>query len=83
MNKIKFTALITAVLLVGCTTHRPPPLDVQLIPNDCANLRLIIAYLNEEANRPKSTFESEKDYERQRAQFRQRIWTMRYHCQPV
>ena len=83
MSKSKLYAVIATLALVGCTTHKPPPLDVQLIPNDCANIRLIVAYLTEEASRPKSTFESERDYERHRAQLRQRIWTMRYHCQPV
>ena len=77
-------AILTIVLtLAGCAVHQPPPRDVRLIPNDCANRELIIEYLHREASRPRSTFESQREYEIDRSQYRQRIWFMRYHCQPV
>lgn len=82
---MKSAILISVIVLAACTTtpQRPPPLDVQLIPNDCANMTLIVEYLQQEANRPRATFESERDHDRYRSQMRQRIWTMRYLCQPV
>lgn len=58
-------------------------MDVSLIPNDCANRQLIINYLESQAQQPRATFESEKDYVRSRSQIRHRIWTVRYNCQPV
>jgi len=81
--KIKIAALISVLVLTGCATNRSPPVDVRLIPNDCANRTMIINYLTQEAAQPRGTFESERDYERHRAEIRQRIWVMRYHCQPV
>ena len=80
---MKSTIFVIALSLAGCAVHQPPPRDVRLIPNDCANRELIIDYLKREAARPRTTFESERDYERDRSQYRQRVWLMRYHCQPV
>ena len=84
MSNSKLYSLITALALTGCSTaHRPPPTDVRLIPNDCANRHLIENYLTQQAQQPRSTFETEKDYERSRAEIRHRIWGMRYNCNPV
>ena len=76
-------ALMVVTALAGCASTPPVPLDVSLIPNDCANRQLIINYLESQAQLPRATFESEKDYVRSRSQIRNRIWTVRYHCQPV
>jgi hypothetical protein len=81
--KINLAVLVTTLAFAGCSTNRSPPVDVRLIPNDCANRTMIINYLDQEAKQPRGTFESERDYERHRAELRQRIWTMRYYCQPV
>jgi hypothetical protein len=84
ISRIQIVSLAMLVSLSGCATPRPqPPVDVRLIPNDCANRVLIINYLQQLADRSKQTFESERDYEIHRSQVRQRIWSMRYHCQPV
>lgn len=78
------TLILLCALVTGCATSLPPPpVDVRLIPNDCANRTLIINYLQQLADRSRLTFESERDYETHRLQVRQRIWAMRYHCQPV
>jgi hypothetical protein len=81
MNKLATLAMIAT--LAGCASSPPAPIDVSLIPNDCANRQLIINYLESQAQMPRATFESEKDYVRSRSQIRNRIWTVRYHCQPV
>lgn len=84
IRSIQIAALALTVSLVGCATSQPPPpVDVRLIPNDCANRTLIVNYLQQLADRPRLTFESERDYETHRSQVRQRIWALRYHCQPV
>lgn len=75
--------IVLALALSGCASTQSLPLDVSLIPNDCANRQLIINYLESQARLPRATFESEKDYVRSRSQIRHRIWTVRYHCQPV
>lgn len=81
--KVKLTIAILAIGLAGCASAPKPALDVSIIPNDCANRQLIINYLESQAKLPRATFESEKDYVRSRSQIRHRIWTVRYHCQPV
>ena len=83
MSKIKLVTAIAVLSLTGCAVHQPPPRDVRLIPNDCANRTMIINYLTTESQRARSVFENEREYERDRAEIRQRIWAMRYHCQPV
>ena len=78
--------LLPVVLaLSGCAmplAQIPPP-AVQAMPNDCANREMIINYLSQEAAQPRGTFETEKNYERSRAEIRHRIWDVRYNCQPV
>ena len=84
MVSTKVYGLIAALVLTGCSTaHRPPPVDVRLIPNDCANRHLIENYLTQQAQQPRGTFESEREYDRSRAEVRHRIWGMRYSCSPV
>lgn len=83
MVSTKVYGLIAAVALTGCAVKTAPPVDVRLVPNDCANRQLIINYLESQAQQPRATMELERDYERTRSEIRHRIWTMRYHCQPV
>ena len=80
---MKLLVILTAALLVGCASHTPAPIDVQAMPNDCANRQAMINWLTREANVPKQTFESQEAYEQSRARIRAKMWTVRYHCQPV
>ena len=77
--------LFTTVLaLTGCAHHSTsPPLNVAMVPNDCANRELIVNWLSSQAAVPKQTLETEQEYERNRSAIRAKIWVMRYHCQPV
>lgn len=81
--KIKLAILVAAVAASGCAVKTAPPVDVRLVPNDCANRQMIINYLESQARQPRAALESETDYERTRSEIRHRIWTVRYHCQPV
>jgi type IV pilus biogenesis protein CpaD/CtpE len=82
MNKLLIALLATT--LVGCASQPyRPPLDVSTIPNDCGNKNSIITWLDRQASIPSQTLESKEDYERSRGQIRSRIWSLRYHCQPV
>ena len=83
MVPTKVYGLIAALALTGCAIKTAPPVDVRLIPNDCANRQLIIDYLTEQAQQPRAAFETDRDYERSRSEIRHRIWTLRYYCQPV
>ena len=82
MNKL-LIALLT-VTVVGCASQPyRPPLDISSIPNDCGNRNSIIAWLERQAAIPPQPMESNEDYTRSRGQIRSRIWSLRYHCQPV
>lgn len=81
--KVIASAAIVACL-AGCTSYQPaPPVDVMLVPNDCANQQMIIGYLTQQAQRPQGSYETAQDYERTRSELRHRVWNMRYHCNPV
>ena len=82
MNKL--LAVLLTVAVVGCASQPyRPPLDVSTIPNDCANKNSIITWLDRQATTTQQYLESKEDYERSRGQIRSRIWSLRYHCQPV
>jgi hypothetical protein len=82
MNKLLIGLL--AVAVTGCVSVvQRAPLDVSQVPNDCANRASIIRWLEQNAQVPQQSGESKEDYDRSRAQIRSRIWSMRYHCQPV
>ena len=83
MNKIKLSALLSVLLATGCAIKTAPPVDVRLVPNDCANRQMIVNYLEQQAQQPRAAFESDRDYERTRSEIRHRVWTLRYYCQPV
>ena len=71
------------VVVAGCANVRPP-VDVMLIPNDCANQTAIVNWLEEQGRISPPSLLSDKDqYARHRASIRQRIWNMRYTCNPV
>lgn len=69
-------------MLAGCAQTRQP-VDVALVPNDCANRTAIIRWLESQAQLPKPTFESEQAHEQTRSAIKARIWGIRYTCQPV
>ena len=66
--------LLSILLITGCTSTRPP-VDVTLIPDDCANRHAIIRWLETQ-----STQNDSAEFQRQ---VRSRIWRIRYICQPV
>ena len=82
MNKLLIAVLATAI--TGCVNiSQRPPMDMTHIPNDCANRTAVISWLDQNARIPQQATESKEDYEISRGQIRSRIWSMRYHCQPV
>ncbi len=82
MNKL--LEVLLAVAVIGCASQPyRPPLDINTIPNDCGNRNSIMAWLERQAAIPQQPMESNEDYTRSRAQIRSRIWSLRYHCQPV
>ena len=76
MNK---AFLLMIVFLSGCTAPPRMPVDVSLIPNDCANRHAIIGWLETNVN----YYQSNVEYEQNITNIKARIWHIRYHCQPV
>jgi hypothetical protein len=74
---------IVVLALAGCASviQRPPP-AVLAMPNDCANRVAIVNWLTKQSQTPRQ-FEREQDHENRMSEIRQRIWHLRYHCQPV
>lgn len=82
--KSKLLLAVAIIGLFGCAAPNPaPPLNPQAIPNDCGNRAAIIAWLSEQAEIPRQTFEKEDEYVRHRSQIRARIWSLRYRCQSM
>jgi hypothetical protein len=69
--------------LVGCAIQRPAPVDVQIMPNDCANRAAIVRWLENQAAIPPTSYQTDAEYAQQQSKIRYRLWTLRYNCQPV
>ena len=66
--------LLTTMATTGCGHFSPklsPPIDVSLIPNDCANQDKIIRWLDGQ---------SKGEWNENVAQIRARMWHVRYSC---
>jgi hypothetical protein len=69
--------LLLVLVLTGCGHFSPktsPPVDVSLIPNDCANQQRIVRWLESQ---------SQGEWNEHVAQIKGRIWNLRYTCNPV
>jgi outer membrane PBP1 activator LpoA protein len=67
--------VIAAVVLTGCAAPQSMPMEVMIMPNDCANKDAIVRWLEKQSSRN----QTKQEY----AYVRTRIWNLRYHCQPV
>jgi hypothetical protein len=78
-------AMILALALAGCAAGPPRtmPLNVAMLPQDCQNRQIMLDWLSGQAQIPQHRNESNQDYQRTRNEIRQKIWDIRYHCQPV
>ena len=83
--KKHITACIFIVLISGCAglTSQSLPTDVALIPNDCANSHRVIPWLKSQLKTPKGVLQSNAQYQESIRAIKHRIWSMRYHCNPV
>ena len=81
MNKVFLFMLSLAV--IGCAPLPRQPVDVALVPNDCANQVAITRWLDDVAQTPRSVFQSSQAYDNHVSQVKARLWTLRYTCNPV
>ena len=69
--------LLIVFFLSGCGHFAPklsPPVDVSTIPNDCANQKGIIQWLEHQKSGESNEYVS---------QIKARVWHLRYTCNPV
>jgi hypothetical protein len=78
MKRVAF--LVSVLILSGCANVQPP-VDVSIIPNDCANQTRIIRWLEDQARAVSSV--NNDQYRQYHAQIKTRIWLFRYNCNPV
>jgi len=83
---VKNKALILSIsMLAGCAqTHMSTIDETSKIPEDCHNKKTIISWLQEQtAIPPKSSNTSEREYANQLSALKEKMWRIRYRCQPV
>ena len=73
-------SIMTAILVSGCAQVPRQPIDVRLMPDDCANRHAIIQWLESVVAQTRS-----RDYPNERyiSEIKGRIWSLRYRCQPA
>lgn len=81
MDRIFF--ILAAIVITGCAAVPQQPVNVQLIPDDCANQSSITRWLEQSANHPKSVMQSHRDHEQNIANIKARMWHLRYRCNIV
>lgn len=77
---MKRVLALVLVLMSGCSAVPVQPIDVALIPNDCANQRAIVAYLEAASSVSKSRFVSQQQYDQHVSSTKNRMWNLRYQC---
>ena len=77
---IAVSAVLLAGVLNGCANVQPP-VDVRLIPDDCSNQPRIISWLESQVQAVSAN--SNPDYQQYHAQIKNRIWLLRYRCNPA
>jgi len=81
MNRIFLS--IAALTLAACAPIPKQPVDVAMIPNDCANQIAITRWLESSARAPKSPLQTQAQYEQNISSVKARLWSLRYHCNRV
>ena len=78
MNKV---FLLSVLIITGCAMHPKMPLEVTVMPNDCANAEGINRWLEASSRVPKSLLETQEEYEARISAIKHRMWTFRGDCQ--
>jgi hypothetical protein len=57
--------------------------EISKVPDDCFNKKTIINWLDQQTTIPKSSTISEREYATQLSAIKEKIWRIRYRCQPI
>ena len=83
MSKIKLSSILVAVaLLNGCSVvnNRATPAEVAVMPNDCANSKAIVNWLDYQINQEPTWFKDDKEYAREQRMLKHKMWSFMHHC---
>ena len=80
-NKV-LVSLLSLITLSGCATYNSltPPIDVLVMPNDCANYKAIENWLDRQLNQPKAVLTPLGEYNATQKAIKYKIWSLRYNC---
>ena len=78
----KVAVLSSLVLLGGCSVYndRSIPTEVSLIPNDCANQRAILDWLEYQEKQSLGLLSNEGIYNREQRAIKHKKWDIKYNC---
>lgn len=80
-------SLLLAALFItsGCASLNAlvAPVDVQMLPNDCANQGALIKYYTDLTKLPRNPIVSRDQHERNISKYQREIWRIRYNCNRV
>jgi hypothetical protein len=84
-KKLKKISLILVLLTSGCASQYrlSDPAEIELIPDDCKNQKIITNFLNPQLDYNKPFTQKEEEYDKQISAIKNKIWRLRYRCNPV
>ena len=72
--------LAALTVVTGCAQVPRKPVDVAIMPDDCANSQAIIRWLESVITQTQSRDYPNVNYQ---SELKNRIWRLRYRCQPA
>jgi hypothetical protein len=81
----KIVALSSLILLSGCSVYndRSIPTDVSIMPNDCANQRAILNWLEYQERQEVGLLSNKGSYAREQSAIKHKKWTIITQCNPI
>jgi len=81
----KLLSLVSFVLLSGCTVYndRSIPVEVSIMPNDCANQQAIQNWLNYQIKQEPALLMDKELYVQQQRVLKHKKWELTSHCNSV
>jgi len=83
MLRTKLSSVVVALaLLNGCAVvnNRATPPEVAVMPNDCANSKAILNWLDYQIKQEPSWFKSNEEYDREQRILKHKKWSFLHHC---
>lgn len=81
-TKLSSTVIALALLLNGCAVvnNRATPQEVAVMPNDCANSKAILNWLEYQIKQEPSWFKNKEEYDREQRVLKHKKWSLLHRC---